>query len=1082
MLKRGQIAFYLVIVVVMLSAFGYGFYYLLQSNDSAQGAVISEKMSLDAQTNLVKTNIQDCLEKRAIEGLDYYGLNDNSEELIPLYIDSTLNSCVDYSYFKSHGLNIEYGNPESYVEITEDAILISTNYSVTIRKEDASSSLETFGYSLKRQNEAGLSVEGIATNEIRLLTEDHGAEFAIPAGTRAVDAAGNPLTRITVKVQDKNFDGLANSVVIGSQTYRGLPDGARFDPAIEISFAVNYADVPRYVNPKDLKCGFYDPAADIWRTYLTPAVVDNPDDKTYTVKCLVDHFSTIAVLQCGSPENTYEIVLDHFFENPIQVMDESTNPTISTDITGDPTIWFKNAEIKGGESTDYGLHLIPEKMIQAGCKGEFENPAQQGTSDTVTQTYNEGGTVKDISKIDILLSKTDYYSGGPAGFPLIKADRLTLPRDGASQLGSLYCDRYLLQDWDNDDNPKFVPEVKPLYQLGYLNGAIVMKAEYNQKFIGSANSPDKMISASDMETFKKNCVASCSARAKSALNVYYDNVASNMEGILTPGSIDPSLAMASTPVRISGDGINDNVKEIYCQMDLQLRGDTSADQLGLAMWDYITYIFSGGIQYYPDPDSLNNPTCIIDSSAASTDHPFNNLLIRNTKNDANNGLGTMEYPQQSDEQPFYATPMTYGYAKTNQFGGATSLEVADYSAGEMAKLADIGLGGFGEYDFEMRISGGSCVQGDDTPDRVELSVSSLDGSRNASLSRDQNSIPASFGVIDSTCSDSCIWTLNDPLTQQAGQGNGQNPPGGSPGQAGSGRIVGGPNSVRSYVSNGADKPDGVFYTGGRLIFTGIGLILEDRCGTTLSQRMGYLFEHNGVDTGGVTPKGREGNCLYLYTQFKGNDISWKIENTRLCGEEDETVVDFSDPAFQAYYNDKGAGYCGCMAYSSEIFEPQLPADSPEPEKDRAVLLCIHHNCQPGDLACERNCKTSCGDYYKNFDVLSPNGGAKTSGSLFTCPDILDYARDVGCACGQGGPRLGDTSSGSSAATKYCCAGAFIDKLPTEGLAICRNGNTVKKWCASDVGKLDCTNCLDSSSPPTIVGTTVWVPVYNNECP
>jgi hypothetical protein len=67
--------------------------------------------------------------------------------------------------------------------------------------------------------------------------------------------------------------------------------------------------------------------------------------------------------------------------------------------------------------------------------------------------------------------------------------------------------------------------------------------------------------------------------------------------------------------------------------------------------------------------------------------------------------------------------------------------------------------------------------------------------------------------------------------------------------------------------------------------------------------------------------------------------------------------------------------------------------------------------------------------------------------------------------------------------RYCCAGEFVDELPEGGIEACRNGNTVKKWCAStSAGKIDCSKCLDSENPPNAVGGITWVPIYNNECP
>jgi uncharacterized protein (UPF0333 family) len=100
--KRGQITLFLAIAVVMLVAFGFGFYYLIHSNDAnSSGTVyISEKMSLDSQTDSVKSQVQSCLEKRTKEAIDTYGVRESAEEAMKTYIDSSIERCVDFEHFQ----------------------------------------------------------------------------------------------------------------------------------------------------------------------------------------------------------------------------------------------------------------------------------------------------------------------------------------------------------------------------------------------------------------------------------------------------------------------------------------------------------------------------------------------------------------------------------------------------------------------------------------------------------------------------------------------------------------------------------------------------------------------------------------------------------------------------------------------------------------------------------------------------------------------------------------------------------------------------------------------------------------------
>ena len=712
MQKRGQITLFLIIAVVMLVSIGAGLYFLLDYNrPDVEKPSLVKSAALEAASSTMRSFVQSCLEKKTREAIDNYGIRkDYSEELIKNYIDSSMIECVDFAYFESKGFIVEEDGVGSEARIEEDAILVMLDFPLRISNKAGTNAIDLngFEYNIQRAKGMGVDATGIVPAETRIVSEDGDAELVIHAKTHAYMLDGSPVGEVSIRMEDKNVDGLSNKAVIGTTVYSGGPDGAWFDPAITARFTIDYADVPTTIRYTNLKCAYYDDGADIWRTYETISVKDNgPGESTYTVSCLVPHFSLIAVVQCGMTETEYNAITQDFVYDPLFM-----NPLLPTD---DLTYWFKNAEIKGGDGTNKGIHLIPEKTDPStGC-----NP-KNGQADNFFH----------------------IYSGTGSGIP---GPRQVFDAETQSEE---YCNSYLLQDWDNDDDP--ANSNAGHFTIHFVTGGW-----------GALN-------PSNAAELAPQCYSDCAAKAS-------------------------GIAGGASPLPSSGEGINDYLEDLYCTAT-EIQDCSTGTCIGTGRYE--------------------NPRCMFEDGLSSS-HPFNNVAVPYVAG----SLTTMEYPINPEDGKrrfcFVATPKTYGYSV------AKSEDITDITYDSLAgTLNKIKLGGIGELELEMGGQGDSCVFEQFTPiypstnPVVGVFVQNISGGDSGALSKAQEPLPVIFHSTDKdmleSCSDLCIWTINDA-----------NAPDPNPDTYG--KLRGGMNYVRVYVGNLAlTEPDPIFWAKAKLRFIGIG--------------------------------------------------------------------------------------------------------------------------------------------------------------------------------------------------------------------------------------------------------------------
>ena len=295
--KRGQLIFaFIIIGMSVIAAFAFLYYIsYVQSGKSFKPGIISQ-LSLNSESASFKGYVQSCLEETTREGLDYFGVKESSAPLIEQYIKAELPKCIDFQAFEEFGIEITPEQVKPSVLITDKSVLVDVYYPITLEKQGATSTLENFNYYLKREKSTEFTFDANqrTTEEQRIVTEDGDAELIIPVGTKVYDKNGNLVDEVTLKVLDRNFDGLSNNVVIGMVVYDGIPDGARFSPPITLKLYYGDMEIPPGVREEDLKIGWYDKERGFW--WGIPSSRVDTINKIITAE--MSHFTNVGIVGC----------------------------------------------------------------------------------------------------------------------------------------------------------------------------------------------------------------------------------------------------------------------------------------------------------------------------------------------------------------------------------------------------------------------------------------------------------------------------------------------------------------------------------------------------------------------------------------------------------------------------------------------------------------------------------------------------------------------------------------------------------------------------------------------------------------
>jgi hypothetical protein len=132
--------------------------------------------------------------------------------------------------------------------------------------------------------------EGVVQEDVQQTAFAGTLVLYIPAGTTALTAGGEPLTEITIEEICFGFPPPPAGAYIIGCVYDYGPDGATFDPPIEITISYDPGLLEGGVDEEDLKVAYYDVSQGKW--IVLPSEVDTVN---HTVTATVSGFTMFAV-------------------------------------------------------------------------------------------------------------------------------------------------------------------------------------------------------------------------------------------------------------------------------------------------------------------------------------------------------------------------------------------------------------------------------------------------------------------------------------------------------------------------------------------------------------------------------------------------------------------------------------------------------------------------------------------------------------------------------------------------------------------------------------------------------------------
>jgi len=353
-MKKAQINYFVLIgILLIVATIIFGAY-----NYSHTKELKNEIYNLHGLSNIdhVKIYIDNCLEQASLQAIADHGILD-SEERLEEQIDREVSLCVNnFEFFKEFGYIIDAEAPKSEIKQNNEMIIVILNYMISFEHEDKRTRLSEFTYEFYK--DAYVKVDKSVIKEgKRIVSGDNKAVMEFNYDTNVYNEyTGDEVEYVRLSILDDNANGLSNSVVIGSLIYEGFPDGAVFDPPIDMSITISEKDLVG-VNPETLRISYLDNG--IWHAYSGSKF----DQDSMTVKGKISHFSPIAVSICGGEDNEITLSMDTVLNDVFKDDGEQCNPDR----------WTHN--FKNSKKNSLGFHILPEYMKIFECG--YSDPNQK---------------------------------------------------------------------------------------------------------------------------------------------------------------------------------------------------------------------------------------------------------------------------------------------------------------------------------------------------------------------------------------------------------------------------------------------------------------------------------------------------------------------------------------------------------------------------------------------------------------------------------------------------------------------------------------------------------------------------------
>ncbi|MEM2138750.1 MAG: hypothetical protein QXM96_01200, partial [Candidatus Woesearchaeota archaeon] len=857
-MKKAQITLFLVIGLVVLILVGFFLFSKQPLKD------IKSENKFDDTTN-IRNYIYKCLEELSYKSIEKYGA-ENSKTLIEAYIKDNLKKCVDKNYFINIGFNVVTQEPNVNLVISEDNINFNLYYPLKLTKGSEKIEFNEFQFIFKKETFL-ITEKGIIKKYTNLISSDKKAILTFNEDTKAYDSNGNPVDKISLKVLDRNYNGLRNPVVVSNVIYEGSPDGLTFDKPVYMTIKLTKEDI-KGIDTSALYLAYYDEPTGLW--IAVPESVF--DREKLEVRGTITHFSLYSVALCGGyGVGHYIIPMDFLVKDPF------------VEEVKDPKVWNYNTKLEGTNIVlePNGIHIIPEKMKDIVCQVDSGTDSNKG---------------KIFGSLDITKKGTEWTDSGHCINP----------------------DSEYIKDWDNDDQPNFDLNLHD-YEgkfLDYSNNDVTTSLKQNIKTNILNDDRNRGI-----------CKNKCSEYAKKEIDKAFDWISSsNIKYISGDGIRD--YATLHCVYKLKSDN---SVDTIECDTDFYDKDvsnnlndnnkNTINDELKTMEWvvvegsdnqENLKEKLIDNKKFFATPKTFG-----MAQTKESAENPLkelNDLLKQNKVNElfdkvSDNpyyGFGefTFNVPEagsaclypQNDVTAYLITEETYAVSTFDCSSDAVyerkCCEIKEY--GELVNPNCLSGGTKTNRDCPNTADGKkqSCYEKEIDytnvkgvkwpigsylnkinpivtpllhipsiaprilPVKINTELFKLLNYNDEYISKGKEEKPEQ--KYDWACSDACVWQLNENDNL--------------------GKLVSGENKVKVGIGN---VKDNVLFARGFLDISGQGVIGFDECGTSIQDRINYLCQCTGdCDQSKWTDKDyKEYNCLAALrdkinadeTRKQGND-------------------------------------------------------------------------------------------------------------------------------------------------------------------------------------------------------------------
>jgi len=491
------------------------------------------------------------------------GLDENR---ISRYIESNISKCIDLSIFEKQGLMITSRNLEANTVLAVNSVNVNLKFPLSIIREEQTATIDSFHSSISLLSQTHIPVDsnGLVTRQISISNGE--STLVIPEGTRALDANGNPLDSVSMRILGATYP------LVGFFKYDFTPNGATFDSPIILTTNYKDSDLPNGFHEQDLEIKYFNDDENKWISL--PSNIDVVNNKLITEISHFSEFGPAVSEESINQQNQVFIISDKNWKNIFQLI-PLTIWTQSSELHKQPLLIFHEEESSfDGDSIIHFLQQYnTDKVTLVGnTPAEFDNLLVADNGFGVGLSTNQ---IQRISPKIII----DYWNSYDS---IVYVEDDYKPAMLASTYASLINSPLIIQNGILDTPSNF--ENKNVIRIGNVqcpadatcDEQYTLK-ELQQKYIELTNT-DKVIlvNPNDFAFYineeftpdlsgnsisqiygKTSLAAPILAAAKTELILFYDNVDSTIEknGYCSRTNIEPIIEDIETT-------LNENVNSL----------------------------------------------------------------------------------------------------------------------------------------------------------------------------------------------------------------------------------------------------------------------------------------------------------------------------------------------------------------------------------------------------------------------------------------------------------------------------------------------------------------------------------------